>query len=111
MNWNQELLNSALWLAKAYVVTLVLFVLVCAVVARTTRWGRRFWRITGGYFSLKRPGAWRPLAVVALMLLFTLAAVRMNVLFSYWYNGFYTAMQGLDVKGFWFGMQLFAILA
>lgn len=111
MNWNQEVLNSAVWLAKAFGITLVLFVLVCAVLARTTGWGRRFWAVSGGYFSPRRPGAWRPLAVVALMLLFTLFSVRMNVLFSYWYNGFYTAMQTLDQKGFWFHMQLFAVLA
>ena len=31
MNWNQELLNSAIWVAKAYAITLVVFVGFSAV--------------------------------------------------------------------------------
>ncbi|WP_341677602.1 ABC transporter ATP-binding protein/permease [Niveibacterium sp. SC-1] len=109
MDWNQELLNSALWLLKAYAITLVGFAALIVALARFTVWGRQFWAISGGYFSPKR--SWKPLAGLALMLLFVLFAVRMNVLFSYWYNGFYSALQGLDQKGFWFYMKLFAILA
>lgn len=112
MNWTHELTNSALWLGKAYLITLVVFTLVMAGLARTSRWGQQFWAVSGAWFHPRRNGGrWQPLAGVALMLLFVLAGVRMNVLFSYWYNGFYTAMQGLDQKGFWFFMQLFAILA
>ncbi|MEY2874662.1 MAG: hypothetical protein RLZZ373_2033 [Pseudomonadota bacterium] len=109
MNWNQELLNSALWLGKTFAVTLVAFVLVMAVLARTTVWGRQFWSLSGAYFSPKR--SWQPLLGVALMLLFTLFAVRMNVLFSFWYNDFYSAMQALDQPKFWFSLNLFGILA
>lgn len=109
MNWNQELLNSAIWVAKAYAITLVVFVAVMALLARATVWGRQFWSLTGAYFSPRR--SWRPLGGVALMLLFVLFTVRMNVVFSYWYNDFYSALQALDQKGFWFGMQLFGILA
>ena len=109
MNWNQELLNSAIWVAKAYAITLVVFVAVMALLARGTVWGRQFWLLTGAYFSLRR--SWRPLGGVALMLLFVLFTVRMNVVFSYWYNEFYSALQALDQKGFWFGMQLFGVLA
>lgn len=112
MNWNQELLNSALWLGKAYLITLVVFGLVMTVLARSTRWGRQFWALSGAWFHPRNNGGrWQPLAGAALMLLFVLAGVRMNVLFSFWYNGFYTAMQTLDQPGFWFFMQLFAILA
>jgi putative ATP-binding cassette transporter len=35
----------------------------------------------------------------------------MNVLFSFWYNGFYSAMQKLDAKAFWFMLLVFSILA
>lgn len=112
MNWSHELTNSAVWLGKAYLITLLVFCLVMAGLARMTRWGRQFWSLSGAWFDPGRNGGrWQPLAGVALMLLFVLAGVRMNVLFSYWYNGFYTAMQGLDQKGFWFFMQLFALLA
>ena len=109
MNWNQELLNSAVWLGKTFAITLVVFVLVMAVLARTTVWGRQFWSLSGGYFSPKR--SWRPLLGVALLLLFTLFSVRMNVLFSYWYNDFYSALQALDQPKFWFSLNLFGILA
>jgi putative ATP-binding cassette transporter len=112
MNWNQELFNSALWLGQAYLITLLAFGGAVAVLARSTRWGRQFWDLSGAWFHPARNGGrWQPLAGVALMLLFVLAGVRMNVLFSFWYNGFYTALQGMDQPGFWFFMQLFAILA
>ncbi|WP_293996622.1 ABC transporter ATP-binding protein/permease [Sphaerotilus sp.] len=109
MNWNQELLNSALWLGKTFAITLVVFVLVMGVLARTTSWGRQFWSLSGAYFSPKR--SWRPLLGLALLLLCTLFAVRMNVLFSFWYNDFYSAMQALDQPKFWFSLNLFGILA
>ena len=41
----------------------------------------------------------------------TLFAVRMNVLFSFWYNGFYSALQKLDAKAFWFMLLVFSTLA
>lgn len=109
MNWNQELLNSALWLGKTFAITLVVFVVVMAVLARWTVWGRQFWSLSGAYFSPKR--SWRPLLGVALMLLFTLFGVRLNVLFSFWYNDFYSALQALDQPKFWFSLNLFGVLA
>ncbi|MFM2053826.1 MAG: hypothetical protein RL456_1863 [Pseudomonadota bacterium] len=109
MNWNQELLNSTIWVARAFAITLVVFTVVMALLARTTTWGRQFWSLSGAYFSPRR--SWRPLAGVALMLLFVLITVRMNVVFSYWYNGFYSGLQALDQPAFWFHMQLFGVLA
>jgi putative ATP-binding cassette transporter len=109
MNWNQELLNSAIWVGKAYAISLVLFVVVMTGLARLSRWGQQFWRLSGCYFSPSR--SWRPLLGVALMLFFVMLTVRMNVLFSFWYNGFYSALQALDQAAFWFHMQLFGLLA
>lgn len=37
--------------------------------------------------------------------------MRLNVLFSFWYNGFYSAMQELDAPAFWFMLVIFSILA
>jgi vitamin B12/bleomycin/antimicrobial peptide transport system ATP-binding/permease protein len=113
MDWNQELLKSVTWLAQAYVLTLLSFAVVMAVLARTTVWGRQFWALSGAYFwpAADQPRPWRRLASVALILLFVLLGVRMNVLFSFWYNGFYTAMQELKAEAFWFHMQLFGVLA
>jgi putative ATP-binding cassette transporter len=109
MNWNQELLNSAVWLAQAFVITLLVFGGVMALLARTTVWGRQFWSLSGAYFSPRR--SVRPLLGVALMLLFALFSVRMNVLFSFWYNGFYSALQAMEQPGFWFHIKLFSVLA
>ncbi|ACB35233.1 ABC transporter domain protein [Leptothrix cholodnii SP-6] len=113
MDWNQELIKSATWLAQAYALTLVCFGAVMATLARTTIWGRQFWALSGDYFwaghGWQRP--WRRLAGIALILFFVLLAVRMNVLFSFWYNGFYTSMQTLDAGAFWFHMSLFGLLA
>lgn len=109
MNWNQELVDSGLWLARAYAITVALSALSIWGAAKFTVWGRQFWSITGTYFSLKR--SWKPLMVVALVLLLTLGAVRLDVLFSNWYNTMYTSLQKLDEAGFWLAMWLFAALA
>ncbi|HUH88704.1 MAG TPA: ABC transporter ATP-binding protein/permease [Pusillimonas sp.] len=109
MNWSEQLVESGLWLAQAYVITLVVFTMAAWVLARFTVWGRQFWRLSGGYFSPKR--SWRPLLTVALILFLTLCGVRLQVLFSNWYNTMYTALQDLNAAGFWFAMYLFATLA
>lgn len=38
-------------------------------------------------------------------------SVRMTVLFSFWYNGFYSALQALDPSAFWRLLGIFSILA
>jgi putative ATP-binding cassette transporter len=109
MHWNQELFASAVWLAKAYGITVVLFIAVGYLLVRSTLWGKQFWALAGPYFSPRR--SWRPLAVLALILLLTLMAVRINVLISTWYNGLYTALQKLDETAFWLSLWTFAALA
>jgi putative ATP-binding cassette transporter len=51
------------------------------------------------------------LGVVAIMLFFTLAAVRIDVLFSNWFNGMYTALQQLNESVFWREIWVFSALA
>jgi len=109
MDWNQALADSGLWILKAYLITLVVFIGTAWALARFTRWGRHFWQLTGGYFF--RPQGWRPLLGLAFILLLTLAAVRLDVLFSNWYNTMYTSLQKVDEAGFWAAMWLFAVLA
>ncbi|TFF42009.1 ABC transporter ATP-binding protein/permease [Pseudomonas sp. RIT623] len=109
MNWHQALQESLRWLAIASSITLVCFT-VCALLAvRHTRWGAQFWQLAGPYFSWRR--SWRPLLAFALLLVLTLFAVRLNVLFSFWYNGFYSALQALDQTAFWYLLGVFAVLA
>lgn len=109
MNWHQALQQSLSWLAIAFSITAVTFVAAAALVVRFTRWGQQFWQLAGAYFDIRRSR--RPLLMFAVLLLFTLFAVRMNVLFSFWYNGFYDALQNLDQAAFWYMLGVFAVLA
>ncbi|MFN7207780.1 MAG: ABC transporter ATP-binding protein/permease [Burkholderiales bacterium] len=109
MNWNQEIVNSVIWLTKAFAITSAGFVVVAWLLAYYTRWGRQFWRLAWPYFTPKR--SWKPLLTVALVLLLALFAVRMNVLFSFWSKDFYDAVQALDASKFWLFMGLFGVLA
>lgn len=109
MNWHQALQESLSWLAIASIVTFIGFTAAGALAVRFTRWGRQFWSLAGPYFSFRR--SWRPLLVFALLLVLTLFSVRLNVLFSFWYNGFYSALQALDQTAFWYLLGVFAVLA
>ena len=109
MNWNQAIQDSLRWLAVATPITSAGSLLAALLCIRFTRWGRQFWQISGPYLSPKR--SWRPLLVLLVLLVLALFGVRINVLFSFWYNGFYSALQAMDQKGFWFYVGLFAILA
>ena len=109
MDWNHELLDSLNWIGEAFVISLMGLTLTTVALGRFTGWGRQFARLTWAYFNPAR--SLRPLAWLALIIFMTLFAVRLNVLFSFWYNGFYSAMQSLDSKAFWFMLLVFATLA
>jgi len=109
VDWNHELLESLIWLGKAFVLSLIGLAVTATMLARFTGWGRQFWRLTSAYFKPSRSKV--PLLWLALIVFMTLFAVRLNVLFSFWYNGFYSAMQNLDAKAFWFMLLVFAVLA
>jgi len=112
MDWNHELLASLVWLGEAFSISLMGLVAVVILLSRFTVWGRQFRRLTWEYFNPFHPsGSVVPLSWLALIILMTLFAVRMNVLFSFWYNGFYSALQSLDAKAFWFMLMVFATLA
>ena len=86
MDWNQALQESLSWLAVASLITFSGFAALAFLAIRYTHWGRQFWQIAGPYLTPRN--SWRPLLAVALLLVLTLISVRMNVLFSFWYNGF-----------------------
>jgi putative ATP-binding cassette transporter len=109
MNWSHELLASLIWLGKAFVISAFGLAVTVVLLSRFTEWGRKFRRISSTYFT--SAGCVRPWMALALIMLLTLLSVRMNVLFSFWYNGFYSAMQNLDAKAFWFMLLVFAVLA
>ncbi|UYO94910.1 ABC transporter ATP-binding protein/permease [Pollutimonas sp. M17] len=109
MDWNNALMDSGIWLVQAYAITVALAAAIIWGLTRFTVWGRQFWALAAEYFSPRRN--WRPLAALALILFLTLCGVRLEVLFSSWYNTMYSALQKLDEAGFWTAMLLFAILA
>jgi putative ATP-binding cassette transporter len=113
INWSTEWLTSLLWLLRTFALTLIGFTLIAWLLIRRTRWGRQFWRLSGPYF-LPRPRTrrgWRPLLAVALLLLFTLLSVRLDILLSYQGNEMYTALQQLDASAFWRTIVIFVVLA
>ncbi|MGV0746417.1 ABC transporter ATP-binding protein/permease [Mycolicibacterium sp. XJ870] len=122
LDWGNEILASLFWVAKAWAVSAVLMVVVLAMVARFTTWGRQFWRVTAGYFTGRQSiPVWMLLGV---LLLSVMVSVRMDVLFSYYANDQFNALQvafegvGADndavrqsgIDGFWKSIIIFALL-
>ncbi|MBB1626757.1 ABC transporter ATP-binding protein/permease [Achromobacter sp. UMC71] len=109
LNWQQQLWESALWLARAFGITAVALALVSLALSRWTDWGRKFWRLAWPYLTPRR--SWKPLLTLAALLFLAMFSVRMTVLFSFWYNGFYSALQALDPTAFWRFLGIFSVLA
>jgi putative ATP-binding cassette transporter len=111
LDWSSEVVNSIVWIVAVYVATLVGCAILVVLLSRYTVWGRQFRRLAFPYFTPRGDGGWRPLLSVLLVLLLAIASVRISVLFSYYYNGLYTAMQNLDAPAFWRYIGIFCILA
>jgi putative ATP-binding cassette transporter len=123
VDWGHELPNSLIWTGKAWLITAAITFAVLFLLIRYTVWGRQFWRVTGDYFSGRASVVvWAWLGV---LLLSTLISVRLNVLLSYYSNDLFSALQvafegaggrnpqvhSSGVRGFWFAILTFAILA
>jgi putative ATP-binding cassette transporter len=113
IDWSTEWLTSLLWVGRVFAFTVIGFALVGWLLIRRTGWGRQFWRLSGLYFIPRRRGwlSWRPILTAALLLLLTVASVRLDVVFSYYSNGLYTALQELDEASFWKFLGIFGVLA
>ena len=109
MDWNGQLRTSLIWLGEAFVISTIGLAITIYLLAHFTAWGRQVRRISWAYFDPSRSKL--PLAWLALIVLMTLFSVRLSILSSFWYNGFYSAMQKLDAKAFWFMLVVFATLA
>lgn len=122
-DWGTELAHSLIWMSWVFPLTFVVSGIAIAILLATTAWGRQVWTVSGGFF--RGAGAWKVYALLGALLFFSLFAVRLNVLFSYWSNDFYNSLQfgaqaiatknkaGLDhsIDFFWSAMTLFAVLA
>jgi vitamin B12/bleomycin/antimicrobial peptide transport system ATP-binding/permease protein len=109
VDWNDQLRASLIWLGTAFVVSSIGLTITIYLLSLFTEWGRLVRRISWEYFNPSRSTV--PLASLALIVLMTLFSVRLSILFSFWNNGFYSAMQNLDAKAFWFMLLVFATLA
>ena len=119
LDWGNELIASALWVAKAWVIAAVGMVVVLALLARYTKWGGQFWRITGDYFKGRQSiPVW---ALLGVLLLLVMIDVRLGVLFSYQSNDQFSALQAAfdgegaakdaAIQGFWAAMLIYVGLA
>jgi len=123
IDWGAEAVKSIFWILAVSGVSAACVLLIAAVLIRWTTFGRRFWAITGGFFTGRASlPAWGLLAV---MMLSVIGSVRIDVLLSYYHNDLYsalqTAVQGIATKhaaqrnsgvhGFYVALAIFAILA
>jgi len=116
LDWGREFVHSGQWIAVTFAATAVCLLVVLALLAHFTEWGRQFWRVTGDYFRGRHSViAW---AMVAALLLSVIVSVRINVLLTYYVNDLFTSLQvafqggmASGVAGFWASMRVFAVLA
>jgi len=123
IDWNNEVVASLMWTARAFGIACVCLVIVGYLLVRHTQWGRQFWTITGAYFTGR--DSWRQWATVAAMLFLTVLGVRLTILLSYQGNEMYTALQyaaqafsggdatalGEAKSTFWRSIVVFTVLA
>ena len=118
LDWGDELVGSALWVAKAWLFAALGVVVVCALLARYTTWGRQFWRVTGDYFKGRESvPVW---ALLGVLLLLVMIDVRLVVLLTYQSNDQFSAMQAAfegegaakaaAIHGFWVAILILAAL-
>jgi putative ATP-binding cassette transporter len=119
LDWGNELLTSALWVARAWAIAAVCTLVILALLARFTTWGRQFWRITGDYFTGRQSiPVWTLLGV---LLVSVMIDVRLGVLFSYQSNDQFSALQAAfsgegaakqsAIDGFWAAILVLVGLA
>jgi vitamin B12/bleomycin/antimicrobial peptide transport system ATP-binding/permease protein len=119
LDWGNELLTSALWVARAWAIAAVCTLVILALLARFTTWGRQFWRITGDYFTGRQSiPAW---ALLGVLLASVMIDVRLGVLFSYQSNDQFSALQDAfsgegaakqsAIDGFWAAILVLVGLA
>lgn len=123
LDWRNELWESLWWIAQCWAIAAVVTLIILALIARFTGWGRQFWRITGSYFTgAESVKVWLWLGLI---LLLVVAGVRIEVLLSYQSNDMLTAFQAVaaglgtgdqdtrqsGADGFWLSITVFSILA
>jgi len=122
LDWSNEVIHSLIWVGRSWLLAAVPLLIVLILLVRFTVWGRQFWDITGDYFKGRESvPAW---GLLALLVVSVMVSVRLDVLFSYYYNDQSTALQVVfeshgsgnedvresGIRGFWFSIVVFLIL-
>ena len=123
IEWGSQLVVSAWWILEAWAISAACVLVIGVLLIRYTTWAKRFWRVTGDYFTgAESLPVWATLAVLLLSVIFE---VRIAVLLSYYNNDVYSALQvafqgvgahnaaqrNSGIHGFWGAIVIFCILA
>lgn len=123
INWGHELVASSRWILEAWAISGTCLLVVAIMVVKLTRWGSQFWLITGDYFMGRRSAP--TLGLFSLLLLSVMISVRLTVLFTYYSNDLYSALQTAfqgaaagngtvrdsGIHGFWMAIWTFCVIA
>ncbi|OBX08447.1 ABC transporter ATP-binding protein [Gallibacterium salpingitidis] len=109
MDLVSEAVTSLVWILKSLVISSICFCLALTLLIKFTRWGHQFWQLTKTYFLGKHGVV--PLITFTIIVFLTLLSVRLDVIFSQWYNNMYKSLQDLNEEAFWQQMIFFCIIA
>ncbi|WP_458317813.1 ABC transporter ATP-binding protein/permease [Mycolicibacterium brisbanense] len=123
INWDAQLGESAWWIAQAWSLSAICVLALGILLIRYVTWAKRFWRVTGPYFTGR--DSWPVWGMLAVLLLSVILEVRIAVLLSYYNNDLFSALQvafhgagahnsaerDSGVHGFWVAIVTFCILA
>ena len=123
IDWGNELVASTWWIVEVWTISAACVLAIAILLIRYTTWAKRFWRVTGDYFTGRASlPVWATLAV---LLLSVILEVRIAVLLSYYNNDLFSALQvafhgagannaaqrNSGIDGFWVAIGIFCILA
>ena len=109
MDLVSEAITSLIWILKSFIISSICFLCALALIIKFTRWGHQFWQLTKNYFIGKHGIV--PLMTFSIIVFLTLLSVRIDVIFSQWYNNMYKSLQDLNEEVFWQQMIFFCIIA
>jgi putative ATP-binding cassette transporter len=91
IDWGNQLVASTWWVLEAWAISAACVLAIAVLLTRYTTWAKRFWRVTGDYFTGRASlPIWSTLAV---LLLSVILEVRIAVLLSYYNNDLFSALQ------------------
>ncbi|MFC0322414.1 ABC transporter ATP-binding protein/permease [Gallibacterium melopsittaci] len=109
MDLLSEAMTSLIWIIKSFIISSICFLIALMLLIKFTRWGHQFWQLTKNYFLSKQGIV--PLLTFTIIVLLTLLSVRIDVIFSQWYNNMYKSLQELNAEAFWQQMVVFCVIA